>query len=167
MDHTRWPAPLLQPDPHDGCVLYSVAYLCRCLGHPDVTPEQVQQFRQERRLQEYCYPGEFGDVTIHYWQYRHGELEWQRFWLGPAQRSWVESYLAAGYLGLASVKRTPGYGHALVVLEDKGDDGVLVMDPLYGHRIESWDWLLASGVGHLCHRINGWYRAADRAVARQ
>lgn len=155
----HWPAPLLQPDRHKDCLLYSVAYLCHCFGYPEVTPEQVRAFRAEQGLQESTYPATMCRISSdHHWLHTREKQAFQRFWLGPHQRSWVERSLASGRVGLISVERTPGRAHSLVLLENQGETGVLVMDPLYGHRIDTWEWFLSVGPGHHgCHRIDGWY----------
>ena len=156
----QWPAPLLQPDRSKDCLLYSVAYLCHCAGHLDVTAEDVRRFRREAHLWEGMLPKKRFAIAIdRYWDFVYDEPERQRYWLGPDQRVWVESHLAAGEIGLVCVERTAGRAHQLVVLESRGDAGVLVMDPLYGHRIESWQWFLSVGPSQRgCHRIDGWYR---------
>jgi hypothetical protein len=139
---------------------YSVAYLCHCLGHTDVTPERVHEFRQQTHKWEGMFPVvSFGTRLERFWDYIDSdETEKRRFWLGPDTREWVESHLAQGKFGLAIVERVPQKAHALVVLESKGDRGVFVMDPLDGHRIDTWEWFLSVGAGHHgAHRIDGWY----------
>lgn len=169
MTIVSWPTPLLQPDPHDGCIFYSVAYICRCFG-VEVTPEQVQAFRAQERKQEAMLPLLNCGLQMrrHWNHYNEDQEEWQRYWLGPATRSWVEQHLSEGWIGLVIVERVTGKAHALVVLERRGDEGVLVMDPLYGHRIDSWEWFLSIGPGHHgCHHIDGWYKSAHVEGAEQ
>lgn len=142
-------------------MLYSVAYLCRCFGRADITPEQVQSFRASEHKWEGMFPHVRCGLDLERaWRYRgQDEEEWRRYWLGPGTRSWVEKHLASGQIGLVLVERVVGLAHALVVLESCGDEGVLVMDPLYGHKTEDWKWFLSIGPGqHGCHHIDGWYR---------
>lgn len=156
-----WPNPLLQPDPHDGCIHYSVAYICHCFGYTMVVPEQVQIFREQTHKLEAMFPILNCNLQMkrHWDDYEHDKEEWQRYWLGPTTRLWVEWHLSHGYTGLVIVERIAGKAHALVVLEGRGDDGVFVMDPLYGHRVERWEWFLSVGPGyHGCHHIDGWYK---------
>lgn len=161
MDGTQWAKPLLQPDPHDGCILYSVAYICHCFGYASVTSDQVQSFREEARKLEAMFPQIVCGLEIkrHWDHYKNDEEEWKRYWLGPATRLWVEQHLRQGYIGLVIVERVIGKAHAVVALESRGDEGILVMDPLYGHHLDTWDWFLSVGPGyHGCHHIDGWYR---------
>ncbi len=163
----RQPSPLLQSDPHEGCILFSVAYLCHCFGHHDVTPEQVQAFREQTHKQEAMFPQlKCGLQMKRHWDhYEESKEEWQRYWLGPLTRSWVEQQFTEGYIGLVIVERTAGRAHALVALESRGEEGIYVMDPLYGHRVDTWEWFLAVGPGyHGCHHIDGWYKQKGRAT---
>jgi hypothetical protein len=160
LQRNDWPTPLLQPDPHDGCILYSVTYLCHCFGHTEVTPKQVQTFREQTRKLEAMFPQWHCGLHMkrHWDHYDTDQAEWQRYWLGPTAQSWVETHLNQGYIGLVIVERVVGRAHAIVVLESHGDEGIFVMDPLYGHRVETWEWLLSAGPGqHGCHHIDGWY----------
>lgn len=155
-----YPAPLLQPDPHDGCVYYAVAYICHCFGCAEVTPEQVQAFRKQHNKHEGMFPElQCGLQQERFWHYlRLSKEERLLFWLGPGTRPWVEQHFDKGQIGLVTVERVKGIAHAIVALESRGDDGVYIMDPLYGHRVESWDWFLGIGPGtHGCHHIEGWY----------
>jgi hypothetical protein len=156
----RWPEPLLQPDRNEGCFIHSMAYLCHCFGHTEVTPEQVQAFREAEHKWEGVFPSlHCGLALERYWDYvDKDEEERRRYWLGPGTRPWVEKHLAQGQISAVIVERVVGLAHALVLLESRGDAGVLVMDPLYGHRIDTWEWFLSIGPGnHGCHHIDGWY----------
>lgn len=157
MNDTRWPGPLLQPDKKKDCMLYSVAYLCRCLGHTDVTPEQVKQYREETGWTETSFPGQRLSIqSDHYWHYKQPS-DYQRFWMGKKQRGWVEQHLADGQIALVCVHRVPEMGHIVVLLE-ADETSVMLADPIYGHVRETWDWVLGVGPGtHGCHRIDGWY----------
>ena len=155
-----WPPPLLQPDPCEGCILYSVAYLCHCLGYPGTTPEQVRDFRARSNKWEGMFPVvSFGVKLERFWNYLEDDQdEMQRFWLGQGTREWVEKHLTQGQIGLVIVERVAGKAHALVALESRGDKGIFVMDPLYGHRVDTWEWFLSIGPGnHGAHHIDGWY----------
>lgn len=157
-----WPPPLLQPNRNEGCFTYSMAYLCHCLGYTEVTPDDVRLFREQEHKWEGMFPVvRFGAKIERHWNYEDDRNEWRRYWLGPGTRSWVEKHLTSGQISVIIVERIPAIAHALVLLESKGDEGVLVMDPLYGHRIESWDWFLSIGPGnHGCHHIDGWFSLA-------
>ena len=160
-----WPPALLQPDPHTGCLEYSVAYLCRSLGALSATPENAQDYRARTNHSEEFFPKEVCGYEIHRWGEDYDEdthLE-RRWWLGPEQRPWVESWFARGYRALWYVHRALHIGHFVVGLEDLGDAGVLIMDPLSGLITESWDWMLGPGANKdwqntPSHRIEGWYR---------
>ncbi len=157
----EWPAPYLQPEKHTGCIEHSVAYLCRCLGHPDATAEQVAAWREEKHCGEWMYPSlVLGIPTERFWQwYEVDEAEQRRFWLGQETRPWVERHLAAGELAIVQLHRIPTMAHAVVLLEARGDEGVFLMDPIYGHIVEPWEWFLGIGPGnHGCHHVEGWYR---------
>lgn len=157
-----WPAPYLQPEPHTGCIEHAVAYIARCFGHADVMAQAVHQWREERRITENMYPTYvLGHPVERFFRAREAgdEAEFKRFWLGLDARAWVEAHLARGEIALVIVERVPGHAHALALLATCGDDGALVMDPLYGHRVEPWAWLLGVGPGgEGCHFIDGWYR---------
>lgn len=162
----EWPAPYLQPDRHTGCIEHSTAYICRCLGHSEVTAEQVEAWRRDghsdgKHYWEGMYPQMIlGHAILRFWKSLgdHDEAERLRYWLGPGTREWVEQHLAAGQIGLVQVHRIATMAHAVVLLEARGDAGVFLMDPIYGHIIEPWDWFLGIGPGnHGCHHIEGWY----------
>jgi len=105
------------------------------------------------------YPEEYGAQVKRHWHTYTDQEEWKRYWLGPTTQTWVEQHLAQGYIALVIVERVPNKAHALVALESHGNEGVYVMDPLYGHRVDSWEWFLSVGPGHHgCHHIDGWYR---------
>lgn len=160
MSDTHWPAPLLQPNRNEGCFIHSIAYLCHCFGCTEVTPEQVQAFRESEHKWEGMFPSLRCDLELErYWDYvNKDEEERRRYWLGSGVRSWVERHLAQGQISVVIVERVPGLAHALVLLESRGDEGVFVMDPLYGHRLDTWEWFLSIGPGnHGCHHIDGWY----------
>lgn len=159
----RWPEPLLQPDKKKDCMIYSTAYLCRCLGYADVTPEQVRAYREETRFKEVHFPETLGIAMDCYWRYED-EQRWKQFWLGVEQKAWVQQRLAQGYLALAAVHRVPEMGH-IVVLLDADETGVLLADPALGHVCETWEWFLGTGARKPgCHRIDGWYRLPETAV---
>lgn len=126
----------------------------------EVTPGHIQAFRQKEHKWEGMYPSLYCGLKLErYWDYLHkDEEERLRYWLGPGTRSWVEKHLVSGQISVVIVERVSTMAHALVLLESRGDEGALVMDPLYGHCVESWDWLLSIGPGnHGCHHIDGWY----------
>jgi len=165
MGEVKWTDPVLQSDPHEGCILCSVAYICHCFGHTGITPDQVQVFREQTRKLEAMFPQWHCGLQMkrHWDHYDDDKEEWQRYWLGPATREWVARHLREGYIGLVIVERVVGKAHALVVLESCGEEGVLVMDPLYGHRVDTWEWFLAVGPrSHGCHHIDGWYRSEQK-----
>lgn len=146
-------------------MLYSIAYLCHCFGHTDVTPEQVRDFRAMEHKWEGIFPSlRCGLALERYWDYvDKDDGERRRYWLGPGMRQWVEKHLASGQISVVIVERIPTMAHALVLLESRQDEGAFVMDPLYGHRVESWEWFLSVGPGHHgCHHINGWYSEAKK-----
>lgn len=167
-----WPAPYLQPNPKQDCQFYATAYLCRALGHPDVTAEDVMTFRHTPRevggepgrfLSEAHYPEMVCALEIDAWwrdRNPHG-VQNERWWLGPSQREWVEQMLRDGWLGRIDVMRVREMAHACVLLESRGDAGALIFDPHAGLVVESWQWLLAGGPGHDCHRIEAWYRRKE------
>lgn len=160
---TRWPAPLLQTDKKKDCLLYSTAYLCHCLGFPEVTVEQIRQYRAETGWYEASFPSERLSVRAeHWWHYKLDRVAiYQRFWMGAAQRGWVEQHLVAQQIALASIHRVPEMGHIVVLLE-AGETSVLLADPIHGHVRETWEWFLSTGPGgDLCHRIEGWYSRSE------
>lgn len=159
-----WPAPLLQPNRSEGCFIHSIAYLCHCFGATSITPEQVQEWRSETHIWEGMFPRrQCGLALERDWDYvEKDEDERRRYWLGPGTRLWVEEHLDCGQLSVVIVERVVGLAHALVLLESQGEKGVLVMDPLYGHRVDTWEWFLSIGPGaHGCHHIDGWYSFRD------
>jgi len=99
-----------------------------------------------------------GAEVRRFWDVYGDEPERGKFWMGPDAEGWVRDWLAGGWIGHASVYRIPAMGHAVAVLEAR-DEGVLLMDPIYGHVVEPWDWFLGIGPGkHGCHHIGAWYR---------
>lgn len=160
----QWPAPLLQPNRQKDCGFYAVAYLCQCLGYPEVTPEQVRDFREQEHKWEGMFPKVRCNLSIErFWDYiDKDEEERKRYWLGPDTRQWVEQHLASDQIALVVVERVTGMAHMVVLLESRGDEGVYLMDPLYGHCVESWEWFLSIGAGkHGAHHIDGWYEIID------
>ncbi len=149
-----WPAPYLQPDRHTGCYQYSLAYLARCLGHPNVSAETLSGFRTQTGHSEACYLNEvLGQQMEIFWQ-THARV----FWLGGEARSWVEQHFAEGWIGLAAIDRGGPLHHSVAVLEAR-ESGVLLMDPLFGFKEETWDWFLGVGPGHrFTHQLTAWYR---------
>ena len=91
------------------------------------------------------------------------------FWLGPGAQGWVRDWLA---------RRVDSAGHAVHRIpawatrsscSSASDDGVLLMDPIYGHVTEPWDWFLGPGAqrddepftpNRCCHFIEAWYKPA-------
>lgn len=172
----RWPAPYLQPDRHRDCSFYAAAYVARCLGHPQVTAATVKAWRAQAGYGEVHYADlALGAEMRHFWDAgREGGEEARRpFWLGPRYRPWVRRHLEGGWIAQVLLNRVPGMGHAAVMLECAAG-GVLLMDPVYGHVTEPWEWLLGPGgrTGHGdwpgsapdgrpfygCHFVEGWYR---------
>jgi len=140
---------------------HSVAYICHVFGRTDVTPADVIAYRQSTRKIEGLFLTEvFSNIKCErYWEdYRADpthELH-KRWWMGPANRGWVETRLQAGHVALVHILRIPTMTHAVVLLE-ADDSSVLLMDPIYGFKEESWDWFLGPGSGQQCHHIDGWY----------
>ena len=155
-----WPAPMLQPTSDTGCIEHSVAYIAHCLGFTHVTPQMVADAKgAESPAAERYVPHCLGYPVDLWWHHKDENDIKRMYWLGANARLWVEYHLRAGEIALVIVERVPNRAHALVLLESRGDDGVLVMDPLYGHRTEPWPWLLGLGAGrHGAHHIAGWYR---------
>lgn len=156
------PEPYYQPAGTRDCSFYAVAYLARCLGHPDVTADQVKDWRAATgRHEDEFISRELGHERRRWGDDRDDEAARRRWWLGPGSADWVRGWLDAGWLGLSVVHRIASMGHAVAVL-DATDAGPLLMDPwpgLGGHLVEPWDWFLGSGAGnHGCHRIDAWYR---------
>ena len=150
----RWPSPYLQPDPKRECSFYANAYVARCLGFADVTAQQITTWREQTSIHEDHYVDRILGVRGHrHWDFKYDDGYRSRFWLGPDNRPFVEHWLAR-HIAKASVHRIAAMSHAVVALEAT-DDGVLIMDPIYGHRIEPWDWFLGTGTGtHGCHRFD-------------
>ena len=164
-----WPEPYLQPDRKQDCGFYAAAYLARCLGHPDVTAEQVKAWREETRYHESAYIHHvLGAQWRRFWDVFGDEPARKVFWLGPGTQGWVRDWLARGWIAQACVHRIADMGHAVVLL-GATDDGVLLMDPIYGHVTEPWDWFLGPGArrddepftpNRCCHFIEAWYKPA-------
>ena len=173
-----WPEPYLQPDRNQDCGFYSAAYVARCLGHPDVTAEQVKAWREETSRHETYHAGAvLGAEVRRFWDVFDDEPARKIFWLGPGAEDWVRGWLADGWIAQIAVHRIPEMGHAAVLLE-ASDDGVLLMDPIFGHMTEPWGWFLGPGTRdgrgrdgdwygsapdgrkfYGCHYVEGWYRA--------
>ena len=155
----QWPAPVLQPTSETGCIEASVAYIAHCLGFPDVTPQMIADAKgAESPACERYIPTCLGYPVEMWWEHTQNEPEKRLFWLGAHARPWVETHLARGAIALVTVERVPGRAHAIVLLEAHGDAGVYVMDPLYGHRVDAWEWFLGVGASfHGAHHLSGWY----------
>ena len=173
---TGFPEPYLQPNRNEDCGFYTAAYVARCLGHPDVTAQQVKDWRAETRKHEAHYVHDVlgAQMRTHWTEFGHVADEAGRkvFWLGPGTEEWVRSWLADGWLAALNVHRIPEMGHAVALL-DAADEGVLLHDPIYGHVIEPWGWFLGPGPKHDgswpgsapdgrafygCTYVEGWYR---------
>lgn len=142
-----FPEAYLQPDPRKDCGFYAAAYIARCAGFPGATAADVMAW---------CESARFGDV--HYAARAHGaemcsfadaereggEDGRRPFWLGPGGRPWLEERLCGGWIAMVQVNRIREMSHAVVALECSGA-GVLLMDPVYGHMTEPWEWLLGPG----------------------
>ena len=155
-----WPEPYLQPDPTRDCEWYSAAYVARALGRPNTTVDDVRAWRERTNRYQTGYaadlPGIEGECLR--WNFED-EDERRRWWLGPGTREWVERHLADGWIADVRVHRVSHMTHAVVLL-DAFEEGVLLMDPVYGHVIEPWDWFLGIGPGtYGCHRVEYWLRA--------
>jgi len=177
LPRTAWPEAYLQPDRQKDCGYYAQAYLCRCLGHPDVTAEQVKAWRAETSIHETRYA-----VNVLGAQYRGiaglTEAERRTFWLGPGTGHWLAQQLADGWIAQVLLHRIWDMGHAAVLL-GYDDSGVQLMDPIYGHITEPWGWFLGPGPRdgkpnwpgsapdgrefYGCTFIEGWYRKAAPA----
>ena len=171
----NWPEPYLQPDRMKDCGFYAHAYLCRCLGHPGVTAEQVRDWRAETSIHESRYAERVLGAGFKGWaDFEHDSPAHTLFWLGPQGREWLTGWLEDGWVGQVMLNRIPDAGHAAVVL-GASDDGVLLMDPIYGHITEPWGWFLGPGGRngnretwpgsapdgrpfYGCHFIEGWYK---------
>lgn len=171
-----WPEPYLQPDRTKDCGYYSAAYIARCLGHPEVTAGQVKAWREETTKHEAYFAADaLGAEVRRFWDVFGDKPERKIFWLGPDAREWVRGWLADGWIAQLQVHRIAAMGHAVVLLE-ASDDGVLLMDPIYGHMTEPWGWFLGPGARngrqgerwmgsapdgrefYGCHFVEGWYR---------
>jgi hypothetical protein len=176
MSAADWPEPYLQPDRTKDCGYYAAAYVARCLGYPETTAEQVRQWRAETTRHE-AYHAHFAlgaEMRTHWTEFRDGPGR-AIFWQGPDAGDWARRWLADGWIAQMAVHRIAEMGHAVVALE-ASDEGVLLMDPIYGHVVEPWDWFLGPGpragrqdwpgstadgrAFHGCHYVEGWYRAA-------
>lgn len=165
-----WPDPYLQPDKRVDCHLYTVAWIARHFGRLDANAEQVRDLREGRvdpdgkRLSEDHFLDGLADVErdsywLHYGPPGNGFADVDEWWLGPKHRAWVEQHLAEGWVGYAHIHRVEEMAHAVALLEDRGDVGVLLMDPGVGIIVEPWSYFLSHGTGHpLSHRISSWYR---------
>src|SRR6185437_8474198 len=153
-----WPDAYLQPDPKEDCGYYVAAYICRALGHADATAEAAKAFRDAGK-HELHYPEQFGVERDGWFQHIKEPL----WYLGPLARGWVCERLDAGQVGRAIVWRTTEMAHAVAVLEDRGDAGVLLMDPGRGLIVEPWKWFLSIGPGGhsnvlpMTHMMDAWY----------
>ena len=176
MRTVTWPEPYLQPDRNKDCSFYAQAYVARCLGRTEVTAQDVMDWKQAANRGETRYVREAHAADAYgFWDAERdgGEEARRPFWLGPAQREWVCDRTAAGWVAQVMVNRKAGMGHAVVLL-DGDNDGVLLMDPVFGHVTEPWAWFLGPGPkseaaewpgsapdGRAfwgCHFIEGWYR---------
>jgi len=158
-----FPDPYLQPVSSRDCSYYTTAYLARCLGHPDVTAEQVMAWRDQTRRHEDRYIEQaLGIESRAWWADVDNDAACRRWWLGADGADWVREWITDGWIGYASVHRVDFMTHAVAVL-DATEDGVLLMDPVYGHVIEPWDWFLGIGAGtYGCHHISTWHRREAR-----
>jgi hypothetical protein len=178
-----FPEPYLQPDRQKGCGFCSAAYVARCLGRPDVTAEMVKAWRAETRYHEVAYAREvLGAEHLRFGLAEDaGDQDGRNaFWLGPRRREWTERHLDAGWTAQVMLHRIAGMGHAAVVLGHSAE-GVLLMDPVYGHVTEPWGWFLGPGPKaecpdwpgtapdgrpfYGCHFIEGWYRLPPGRMA--
>lgn len=173
-----YPEPYLQPNPREDCGYYAAAYIARCLGRPETTAEQVKAWRAETSRHEAYYARYvLGADYRTFWDVFRDEPARKIFWLGPAAEQFVREWTADGWIAGLCLHRIAEMGHAAVLLE-ASDDGVLLMDPIYGHITEPWSWFLGPGpragrseqewpgraadgrAFHGCHFIEGWYRSA-------
>lgn len=146
-------------------MLYAVAYVARCFGK-ELGIEEIRQYREETRKLEFTLLWErVGLARETFWQKEPDMTEVRRFWLGPTAKDWVAEHLNSGAIGLVQVNRISTMAHALVAL-GATETGVFVMDPIYGHKVEPWDWFLGSGPGtHGAHHIECWIRAGYDNIA--
>lgn len=156
-----WPEPYRQPNIKQDCTYYAAAYIARCLGRPETTAQDVMAWREETGFHEDTYVERaLGAETRKWWEDKDDDERRRRWWLGPNGREWVQSWIDDGWIGYAYVHRISDMAHAVVLL-DASDEGVLLMDPVYGHVIEPWDWFLGIGAGtYGCHRVTPWHRKA-------
>ena len=163
-----YPEPYLQPDRNQDCSFYAAAYIARCLGRPETTAEQIKAWRAETHRHEDHYARAFlGAEMRTFWDAMDLDekapladcLRRGKFWMGPGTEDWVRGWLADGWIAHVEVMRIAAMGHAVVLL-DARECGAFLMDPIYGHVTEPWDWFLGSGLGsHGAHHVAGWYRA--------
>lgn len=145
MSRHIWPEPYLQPDRTKDCGFYSVAYIGQCFGL-DVTADDVKAWRAETNRHEDRYLHEVYGIPMRRPEHdRRAGLPYQQWWMGPDQREWVRGMLADS-ICLVHLLRIPTMHHSVVALEAH-EDAVLLMDPIYGHVVESWDWFLGPGPG--------------------
>jgi LmbE family N-acetylglucosaminyl deacetylase len=174
LEAEAWPQPYLQPNPREDCGYYTAAYIARCLGHPGVTAGEVKAWRAETRKHETAYARDVlgAEFRTHWTEYRDSP-DRKIFWQGPAAREWTRGWLEDGWIAAVCLRRIAEMDHAAAVL-GCSDEGVLLMDPVYGHITEPWGWFLGPGpkagradwpgtapdgrVFHGCHFIEGWYR---------
>jgi hypothetical protein len=151
------PVAYLQPDPKRDCGFYATAYIARCLGHPEITAQDVMAWRASTgRHEDWYLDAELG-ITAERFAVEPAEHR-RIWWLGPDAQEWVQGWLDRGWIGKAEVHRVPHMVHGVVVLGYSAN-GVELMDPLTGFVTESWEWFLGVGSGvHGCHHIGGWYR---------
>lgn len=136
-----WPEPYLQPDRTKDCGFYSVAYIGRCYGL-DVTADDVKAWRAETRRHEDHYLTEAHGVPM---RRPHDDGRHPHWWMGPTEREWVTQTLNES-ICLVHLLRIPTMHHSVVALAAR-HDGVLLMDPIYGHVVEPWEWFLGPGPG--------------------
>lgn len=163
-DDPLYPEPIIQPDKRMGCLPASVAFVCRWFGI-DADQETVEAYRAssdtpERLLQD----AEWYPVTQGIKQARHTIEKdgiGKRWFLGMDTLSWVVDRLNHGMIALVEIERVRGFRHCVVLVEARPEGG-LVMDPLTGYVVDSWDYLLGWGWGKAPfyatnHRIRDWY----------
>jgi hypothetical protein len=169
-----FPEPYLQPNPREDCSYYTAAYIARCLGHPDVTADQVKAWRAETSSHETYYAKEMLGAEFRTHGTEYGDSpERKIFWQGPRAKEWTRGWLQDGWIAAVCLHRIAELGHVAAAL-DCTDAGVHLMDPIYGHITEPWGWFLGPGpkaecdnwpgsapdgrAFHGCHFIEGWYR---------
>lgn len=173
---SAWPDAYLQPDRRKDCGFYAAAYIARCAGFPGATAADVMAWRESARFGDVHYAAQALGAEMYSFtdaEREGGEDARRPFWLGPAARPWLEGRLDGGWIAMVQVNRIREMSHAVVALECS-DAGVLLMDPIYGHMTEPWDWFLGPGPKAECadwpgtaadgrpffgcHFIEGWYR---------